>query len=115
MSDILPDDLESLEIAFEFRPVDSATKELLKTTFADEDIIESSGFSGAELVTIFATFQTAFAQLLRFFAANRARFKTASVVISGEKIEITGYSGEEVESILESDNMLKMLRTLKKQ
>jgi hypothetical protein len=114
MSDILPDDAGSLEIAVEFRPVDSAATELLKATFADEDIVESSGFSGAELVTIFVTAQTAFAQLLNFFVRNRARFKTASVVISGEKIELNGYSGEEVESILASGDMLKMLRTLKK-
>jgi len=105
---------DSFEIAVEFRPVDSAAANLLKTTFTDEDIVESSGFSGAEMVTIFVTAQAAFAQVLRFFAMNKARYKTASVMISGERIELNGYSSEEVESILASGDMLKMLRALKK-
>jgi hypothetical protein len=109
------DEFADLEIAFEFRPADAAAADLVRQTFAGEEIFESNAFTGAETLTmIFSAARNAINKVLGFFAEHRKSFNGASIKIGTEEISLTGYTMEEVRALMESGVIQKHLRELKK-
>jgi hypothetical protein len=109
------DEFADLEIAIEYRPADAAAAELVRRTFAGNDIFESKAFSGTEAVTvIISAARKVIAKALGLFTEHRKSFHGASIKIGKEEISLTGYTMEEIEGLLESGAILKHLRELKK-
>lgn len=115
MTGAADDDFADVEVAVEFRPADAAAAELLKQSFADEEVFESNAFSGAWVYTvILSASRVALGKALEFFAQHRQSFKDASIKIGTEEVSLTGYTVEEVRGFLDSPSFQKTLRSLKK-
>lgn len=115
MTDANDNEFAEVEVAIEFRPADTAAGELLKQSFADEEIFESNAFSGAWIFTVITSAtKGAISKVLGFFAQHRQSFKDASIKIGTEEISLTGYSIEEVKGFFDSPSFQKALRGVKK-
>lgn len=101
--------------AVEFYPADAAAATLVKRAFAGEEILESDAFTGTQIVTVIvAATGKALGPLLAFFAANRPSYRDATVKIGRTEIALKGYTAEEVRGLLDSPEVLKLLKELKK-
>ena len=106
--------MEGADIIFEFQPLDAAVSEAAKTTFADDEVLESNAFTGAEIVTILlGAGKDVLAKVLGFFTQHRESLKSATVKIGKESVELTGYSMSEVKGFIESGDVEKVLAALK--
>jgi hypothetical protein len=106
---------EDMEIAVELRPADAAAAELVRQTFADEEILESNAFTGAEILTIiFSAAKGTIGKVLEFFVKHRESFKGASLKIGPKEVALTGLTKQEMEDILASGNIEKILAEMRK-
>lgn len=106
--------MERDEIIFEFQPLDAAVSEAAKTTFAEDEVLESNAFTGAEIVTILlGAGKDVLAKVLSFFTQHRESLKSATIKIGKESVELTGYSMNEVRQFIDSGDVEKVMTALK--
>jgi hypothetical protein len=109
------DEFADVEIAIEFRPTDEAAADLVRRSFAGEEIFEADAFTGSETITvIISAARKAIGRVLGFFSEHRKSFNGASIKIGKEEISLTGYTMEEIQGLLESGVLLTHLRAVKK-
>ena len=102
------------EIAVEFHVADATAADLVKRIFADEEIFESSAFTGAEIITVVSSVKKAFTKLLDFFAKHRESFKDAVVKIGPDEVSLKGYTMQEIQEFMASGSVEKILKAMKK-
>lgn len=105
---------DKLEFVIDFQPIEKATTEKIKQVFDDMDIIESSGFSGTELVTVIISATVlAMDKILNFYIQNRKNLKATSIKIGKGEVELSGFSNEEIEKFIESGSIAKIKEQMK--
>lgn len=115
MGDILSEDMGNLEIAVEFYPLDASSAQLIKETFADEEIFESSAFTGNDILTVITSAATGtLNNLLAFFSNNRNRYKDAVVKISPKELSLSGYTLKEIEAFINRGAVQEIMKEMKK-
>lgn len=114
MTEVTDDPFANVEIAIQFHPINADVTELMKQSFADEEILISHAFTGAEIVTIVVSAtKKSVGKALKFFAQYRQSFKDAAVKIGPKEISLKGYSMEEVIGFFDSEAVQKMLHEMK--
>lgn len=109
-------DFSEMQFSIEFLPKTQADIELVKHVFSDEDVFESSAFTGQESVTvIISTARKVLEKLTSFLVAHRQGYKDAKVKIGTDEISLQGYSMREVESFLKHETIQKLLEKTNKQ
>lgn len=109
---LLPDLLNE-ELAVEFHPVDDAAATQIKETFTDVETLESSAFTGTDILTLIIT-SGLVGQVLQFYVNNRTRYKDAVIKVSGKEVSLQGYSPEELKEMIESGTLDKVQEVLKR-
>ena len=105
---------DNLEIVIDFQPRDKTTTNKIKETFDGLDIIESSGFSGTELVTVIISATVlAMDKILNFYIQNRKTLKATSIKIGKDEVELSGFTDEEIKKIIEDGSIAKIREQMK--
>ena len=102
-----------MEYIIEFSPLTQDVKASAYEHFSETDILESSGFSGTEIITMLvSTGVVVLGKFLKFFNKNREHMKSATVKIGKKQVELSGYSSQEISDILANDQVGKIIEQL---
>lgn len=97
------------QIVVEFETTGNFDKESLKKEFEDQVIVESSAFSGTEIITVLiSTSAIILDRILNYFIQNRKTLKETKIRIGNGEIEISGFSDEEIRKMIESGSFEKL-------
>lgn len=97
------------ELVVDFQLRDTNLKAGIRDHFSEGEIIESSAFSGTEIITVIITSSVlALDKILNFFIQNRKQLKETSIKISKEEISLSGFTNEEIESFIEGGSIQKI-------
>lgn len=100
-----------IELVVEFHPIDSQAVEPIRNAFPHGELFESNAFTGdSTVILIVAASIKAIGDVLQFFALHRQSYKDASIKIGRDEVSLTGYSTAEIESLLESPAVAKLVK-----
>lgn len=104
------DTFEGQEILVSFQPKDDEAAKLLRDAFTDTEILESNAFTGAKsLMLVVNATKGVLKSVLSFFSAHRERFKDTQVRIGKDEFSLSGFSAEEVQELLASDDLDRII------
>ena len=113
MTEAIDGEIEGTEVAIEFQPGDDEAVEKLKRAFAENDILESHAFSGAEILTVLTKItKGTIEKLLKLVSQNK--FKSCKIKISTKEIVIMGYGPQDASQLLDSEGVKKRIRDYRK-
>ena len=100
------------EIIFEFTPVNTETAELIKESFRDDELLQSSAFGGIGLFTIIAAAMPVIRKAFAFYKEYRTSLKNAKIKIGGKEISFEGFSAAEINAMVEKGTIQKLQEKL---
>jgi len=115
MTDFSDQEAGEVDVVLELELADPAAADLLRAAFPEAEVYESAAFTGLNKVTVIVS---AAGQVLRrlvaFFAAHRESYRGATLKVGPEEVSITGYTSEELQGLLDSGAVHKLLREMKR-
>lgn len=108
--------MEMENIVVDFTITDQISKSEFSQEFSSEVVIESSAFSGTEIITvIISTSAIVLDKILNFFIQNRKTLKETTIKIGSDQIELSGFTDEAIQKMIENGSLtaLKELITTK--
>lgn len=109
------------EIVFDFHTLDKSISGKVKDVVAESeaDVIESSAFSGTELITLIIptiapTVVILLDKILNFYIQNRKSIRETTLKIGKNEISLTGFSDDEIKSLIEHGSLEKIKEIVNK-
>lgn len=94
------------KIAVDFHYNDSVIKDQIHENFEDQLIIESSAFSGTEIITvIISTSAIILDRILNYYIQNRKTLKETTIKIGENGIELSGFNNEEINLMIKNGSL----------
>jgi len=97
------------EIVVDFQLGQKSLVTDIHNNFSHNEIIESSGFSGTELVTVIISASVvAMDKILNFFLQKRKNLKETVIKIGKDEVSLSGFSDEEIQAFIASGSIAKI-------
>ena len=113
----IPPDMAGIAIVIELEGVAGAAADDLRNVFdgEDEDVAFSHAFGGADTVAIITKLgKVALDKLIEYLGRTQTNPSKTKIVIGRSTIEMDGFSRQDIEALLASDNFQKVVKAAKK-
>lgn len=109
------------EIVINFKTSDKETAKSVKDliTEPEVEVIESSAFSGTEVITVILpvvlpALVVVTDKLLNFYLQNRKTLRETSVKVGKNEVSLTGFSEDEIKQLIDDGSLEKLKDIVKK-
>lgn len=114
------EEIHEQEIVIDFRTLDKSIAGEIKNSMSDPDteIIESSAFSGTEIITVILpvvlpSLVILLDKALNFYIQNRKSVRETTIKIGKDEISLAGFSEDEMKELIEGDSLEKLKQLIK--
>jgi hypothetical protein len=115
MTDV-PTEMEGIPIVIELEGVSEAAADDLRKLFDadDEDVVFSHAFGGIDTVAIITSLGKAtIGKLIDYFARSKTNAGKTKLKLGKNTLEMDGFSRQDIEALLASENFQKTVRSVR--